>query len=31
MGVALCFGEGTDDARQKAEQAAHAVKIVNKA
>ncbi|HJV37029.1 formate-dependent phosphoribosylglycinamide formyltransferase [Geomonas sp.] len=31
MGVALCFGEGTDDARQKAEQAAHAVKIVSKA
>jgi phosphoribosylglycinamide formyltransferase 2 len=30
MGVALCFGSDTDDARQKAEQAAHAVRIVTK-
>jgi phosphoribosylglycinamide formyltransferase 2 len=28
MGVALSFGTDTDDARQKAEQAAHAVRIV---
>jgi phosphoribosylglycinamide formyltransferase 2 len=28
MGVALCFGKDTDEARQKAEQAAHAVRIV---
>jgi phosphoribosylglycinamide formyltransferase 2 len=29
MGVALCFGNDTDEARQKAEQAAHLVRIVN--
>ncbi len=28
MGVALCFGADTDEARRKAEQAAHAVRIV---
>jgi phosphoribosylglycinamide formyltransferase 2 len=30
MGVALCFGDDTDEARQKAEQAAHLVRIVNR-